>query len=237
MVGFDAQERSFPMRILIAEDEAVSRRLLESILVKWGHDVVVCTDGLAAWEALERDDAPRLAILDWMLPEISGVEICRRVRALEHGDQFYLLLVTARQQTEDLVEGLHAGANDYVTKPFDSAELEARIGVGVRMMDLQVRLIESERLRTLMATAGAAAHEINQPLTVLMGVVELWLDRVDDSHEDHIRLRRLLEATERIRDIVKKMTSAAQYVTKPYVGDSVIVDFEASAQKTEGSNR
>lgn len=220
------------MRILIAEDESVSRRLLENILQKLGHELVVCTDGNSAWEALQREGAPRLVLLDWMMPGMSGVDICQKLRALEHGDQFYILLVTARDRAEDLVDGLRAGANDYVPKPFDSTELEARVTVGMRMLNLQEKQREAERLSTLMVTAGAAAHEINQPLTVILGSVELWYDTMPEDDPGRKRLTRIKDGAERIQHIVEKMMSVTQFSTKPYVGGAVIVDFDASANQT-----
>lgn len=221
------------MRILIAEDESVSRRMLVRLLEKWGHDVVVCSDGKTAWEILQRADAPYLVIMDWMMPELSGVEICQKVRALENGDQFYILLVTARNDTRDLVDGLKAGANDYVSKPFEAAELEARVNVGVRMIDLQARKIEAERLKALMATAGAAAHEINQPLTVILGSTELWMDALAADDPGRKRLDSILSSTLRIKHIVEKMMSVTQYATKPYVGDAEIVDFDVASSQDE----
>lgn len=224
------------MRILIAEDELVSRRLLEGLLKKWGHEVVVCTDGDTAWEILQRSDAPRLVIMDWMMPGLSGIEICQKVRALELGDQFYILLLTARDGTNDLVDGLKAGANDYVSKPYVPAELEARVNAGLRMIELQAKQLEAERLNTLMVTAGAAAHEINQPLTVILGSLELWRDTMDKDDPGHKRLERIWESTLRIQDIVEKMLSVTHFTTKPYVGDSVIVDFEASADQKDSDD-
>ncbi|MGA1196391.1 MAG: response regulator [Candidatus Latescibacterota bacterium] len=215
------------MRILIAEDESVSRRLLEGLLKKWGHDVVVCSDGNMAWEILQQGDAPRLIIMDWMMPGLSGVEICQKVRTLENSDEFYILLVTARGGTSDLVDGLKAGANDYVPKPYDSAELEARVHSGIRMLELQAKNIEAERLNTLVVTAGAAAHEINQPLTVILGSVELWLTTMTADDPGRKRLTRIWESTLRIQGIVEKMMSITHFTTKPYVGDAVIVDFDS----------
>jgi DNA-binding response OmpR family regulator len=135
------------MRILIAEDEAVSRRMLEATLQKWGYEVVAVADGLAAWQALEGEDPPHLAILDWMMPGMDGTEVCQRVRELSHAPQTYLILLTARGSSEDVVRGLEAGANDYVTKPFDREELRARVQVGRRVVELQASL--AQRVREL----------------------------------------------------------------------------------------
>jgi len=128
------------VRILVAEDDPVSRRLLESHLQKWGHEPLTAADGAAAWEMMQREDAPALAILDWMMPGLDGVEVCRRARARTDPPPLYIILLTARADRQDTIEGLGAGADDFVTKPFDPAELRARLGVGVRVAELQVEL-------------------------------------------------------------------------------------------------
>jgi phosphoserine phosphatase RsbU/P len=130
------------MRILIAEDEPVSRRVLEKTLVGWGHEVVVTHDGAQAWAALQAADAPPLAVLDWMMPGVDGVEVCRRVRQGQGAAPTYIILLTAKGEKGDIVEGLSAGANDYLTKPFDRAELQARVQVGATVVGLQRRLAE-----------------------------------------------------------------------------------------------
>lgn len=132
------------MKILIAEDDPISRRLLETILARWGYEVVVALDGEQAWRALECDGAPRLAILDWMMPNIDGIELCRRVRARQDAPYVYVLLLTARSQREDLVQGMEAGADDYVTKPFDANELKVRLRAGRRILELQEQLMAAQ---------------------------------------------------------------------------------------------
>jgi len=135
------------MRILIAEDEPVSRRVLESSLRKWGHEVIVTGDGAEAWEALRREDAPLLAVLDVMMPGLGGTEVCRRVRDVPRAVSPYLILLTAESGKENVVAGLEAGANDYVAKPFDPAELRARVNIGLQMLGLQKSL--ADRVREL----------------------------------------------------------------------------------------
>ena len=130
------------MRILIAEDDAVSRRTLEVYLTRWRYEVVIATDGAEAWRVLEGTDAPKLSILDWMMPGMDGIEICRRVRELPRVTPSYLMLLTARGAHEDIIRGLDAGADDYVTKPFDHDELRARVRVGVRVAELQTNLAD-----------------------------------------------------------------------------------------------
>ncbi len=128
------------MRILIAEDDFTSRRILSAVLSKHGHDVVETADGAAAWEILTGPDAPRLAILDWVMPEMDGVEVCRRLHAMQSDQPTYVIMLTSRNEREDLIEGFDAGANDYLSKPYDQSELRARVAVGCRMVELQAQL-------------------------------------------------------------------------------------------------
>jgi len=132
------------VKILIAEDDAISRRLLETILRKWGYDVVVAYDGGQAWEELQKEDAPRLAILDWMMPEMDGVEVCGKVRERTNSAYVYILLLSAKSQREDLVKGMESGADDYITKPFDANELKVRLRAGRRILDLQTQLMSAQ---------------------------------------------------------------------------------------------
>jgi CheY-like chemotaxis protein len=128
------------MKVLIAEDEPISRRLLERMLTSAGYEVMAAQNGSEAWEILEFEDSPQLAILDWMMPELDGPEICRRLRGRERGRYVYVVLLTARGRLDDLVEGLQSGADDYVTKPFDWKELETRLRTGTRILGLQSEL-------------------------------------------------------------------------------------------------
>ncbi len=124
-------------RVLIAEDDPVSRYFLETTLGRWGYDVSVAVDGKEAWRRLEGEDRPAIAILDWMMPEIDGIEICRRLRSIETPTPVYIIMLTARSEKEDVIAGLQAGADDYVTKPFNRQELRARLNVGARIVELQ----------------------------------------------------------------------------------------------------
>ncbi|MBC7900339.1 MAG: response regulator [Saprospiraceae bacterium] len=130
------------MNILIAEDDPVSCRILEETLTNWEYDVTVTKDGNDAWEILQRDDTPMLAILDIMMPGMDGLEICRKVRKLDKPQSPYMLLLTAMSGKDDVVRGIEAGANDYLTKPFHREELRVRVGVGVQMLNLQATLFE-----------------------------------------------------------------------------------------------
>lgn len=131
------------MRILVAEDDPVTRRILESTLGKLGWDVITAADGNAAWRVLETlkgKNAPELVVLDWMMPGLDGIEICRKIRSTPGFELMYIILLTSRTEKEDLAMGLTAGANDYITKPFHPVELQSRVLVGQRMVRLQTSL-------------------------------------------------------------------------------------------------
>jgi phosphoserine phosphatase RsbU/P len=135
------------MRILIADDDPISRTALNRTLRGWGYDVIPVADGKAAWEILQQENAPHLAIVDWMMPELEGPEVCRLVRGLARAVPTYTILLTSRDATVDVVAGLESGADDYVTKPFDAAELRSRLRVGERVVELQKGL--ADRVREL----------------------------------------------------------------------------------------
>jgi len=128
------------MKILIAEDDPISRLVLTTNLTNWGHEVVSVINGLGAWETLQQPDAPRLAILDWMMPGMEGPEVCRRLRQIPTDIAPYIIMLTARQGVEEVVAGIAAGADDYLTKPYHKDELQVRLQVGVRMIELQTKL-------------------------------------------------------------------------------------------------
>ncbi len=135
------------MKILIAEDDSTSRLILENMLTKWGYDVVSTNDGNDAWKKLQEEDAPRLVILDWMMPGIEGIEICRRLRENSKSeDQYtYVTLLTAKESKENIVTGMEAGADDYITKPFNTHELRVRVRAGERIVQLQSELLEAKK--------------------------------------------------------------------------------------------
>jgi phosphoserine phosphatase RsbU/P len=131
------------MRTLLAEDDVTSRVMLSALLKKWGFDPVVVEDGIAACEAMQRPDSPKLAILDWNMPKIDGLEVCRRIRKTDSSDSpVYIIMLTSRGEKGDIVLGLEAGANDYISKPYDQHELRVRLEVGRRMVTLQTALVQ-----------------------------------------------------------------------------------------------
>ena len=132
------------MKILIADDELVSRRLLEATLSNSGHDLIVCSDGTEAWNAVQRDDPTELFILDWMMLGMDGLELCRRVRKSPKGTSAYIIILTARGRTDDIMQGVLAGADDYVMKPFDQEDLLMRVQVGECLVQAQEGSLKQE---------------------------------------------------------------------------------------------
>ena len=161
------------MKILIAEDDPVSRRLLEAKLVKWGYDVVVARDGDEAWEALRAEDAPRLAILDWIMPGIDGVTLCRKVRAELWEPYTFIILLTSLHRDDDLVTGMEAGADDYITKPFKANELRVRLRAGKRIIELQNELIDAREV----------LRESEERYRIIMESVNLGISLIDKDHK------------------------------------------------------
>jgi phosphoserine phosphatase RsbU/P len=151
------------MKILIAEDDLVSRTMLLRLLASWGHEVVVTTDGGTAWEVLQSADAPKVAILDWMMPQLDGVEVCRLNQGLGRKEPTYVILLTAKDRTEDVVMGLDSGANDYLIKPFERRELQARLRVAERTVALQHEVVD--RVLELQA-ALAQIHQLQGLLPI-----------------------------------------------------------------------
>jgi len=150
------------MKILIADDDAVPRRMLQATLERWDYEVVEARDGEEAWEILHGEDAPKLAILDWLMPGLDGLELCRRIRALADAPYRYLILLTGRDSKADVVEGMEAGADDYLTKPFHRHELQVRLRAGRRILDLQSALLQSlsEVRRAEEQVAQSRAREV-----------------------------------------------------------------------------
>jgi len=217
------------MKILVAEDDLVTGRMLQTYLVKWGYEVQIVTDGLQAWRILQQENAPRLALLDWMMPEMDGMSICREVRRLKIQPYIYLILLTARRYQEDVVAGLEAGADEYLTKPFDPYELRARLRSGARIVELQDSLIQArEELREqamhdslthllnrraimeiLVAELGRATRE-QKPLTVMMIDIDHFKS-VNDKYGHPAGDSVLCEVSKRLRSSIRNYDHVGRF--------------------------
>lgn len=182
------------MRVLIAEDDPVSRRLLEANLEKWGFEAVVARDGGEALQVITGHDPPALLILDWMMPGISGQELCEMTRKMQENIAPYIIILTALTDKEHLVAGLEAGADDYLTKPFDRDELRARLNVGVRVVELQGKLSQKvdelqqalDHVRTLQGVIPICSHchNVRTDADAWLGL-EQYVENHSQAHFSH----------------------------------------------------
>ena len=217
------------MKLLVAEDNRYFRRLLEINLKSWNHEVVGCSDGAEAWEILQKPDSPRLAILDWEMPKISGVELCRKIRSMSSGPYTYIILLTAKSRKEDFVEGLESGADDYIMKPFDPVELQVRVRAATRIVQLQEDLWKALRemekkakedpltglwnhtvgLDTLKAEIDRAVRH-KRPLGVIMTDIDHF-KRINDTHGHLAGDKVIVRVAEAIRSSLRSYDTAARY--------------------------
>lgn len=233
------------MRILIAEDDPVSCRVLQAYLSKWGYEVVVTRDGQEAWNILQQESAPKLAILDWMMPAMDGIEVIRRLRQDPERPYIYVLLLTAKGQKQDIVWGLETGADDYLTKPFDAHELQARIRTGKRILDLQDQLIAAgEALRQeathdhltgfwnrtgildILQRECARSLRTGSPLGVVMADLDHF-KRINDTYGHLAGDEVLREVSGRMLAAVRSYDSIGRYGGEEFV--MILPDCEAAS--------
>ena len=164
------------MQVLLVEDSAVYRKLIGDDLRGWGFDVVLAETGAEAWTLLEQPTAPKLVLLDWVLPDLDGIELCRRIRQTGLSGQYiYVILLTSKEGRQNMLEALQAGADDYLMKPFDELELKARLHVGKRILDLQEELVAARESMRHAATHDSLTGLLNR--AEILGMLERELDR------------------------------------------------------------
>jgi len=216
-------------RVLIAEDDPMLRKILRSWLEGWGYQVTAVEDGAKAWEILQQDPAPQVLILDWMMPTVDGLQVCRLVRERDRLPYQYILLVTAKEDKQDLVRGLEAGADDYLSKPFDRNELRARLRTGRRILTLQDEQIKAVEALHFQATHDGLTGTWNRTTIIdllhrefelagrsasVTGVMMLDVDhfkKVNDTHGHQVGDAVLREVTRRIQQAVRSYDLVGRY--------------------------
>jgi two-component system cell cycle response regulator len=243
------------MKILIADDEANVITLLKSVVTRLGYEVQAVNDGTAAWMALQGPDAPQLAILDWLMPGMSGPEICRKVRQRSGTPYVYIILLTAMSKLDDLVAGMEAGADDYIVKPFHSQQLGVRLRAGQRILDLQEELLTAQKALEIRAThdglTGLLSHAaILERLTeelkraeremTSVGVILLDLDHfkgVNDTYGHMVGDQVLKESARRMALAVRSYDIVGRYGGDEFLIIAPGCDAEATVQLAERVSR
>ncbi len=222
-------------RILIADDDPFNRELLQMELSDAGFEVIVASDGEDALKKV-RELPVDLLLLDVMMPKIDGVELVRKLRQQKEFENLPIILLTAKAQTKDKLLGLEAGANDYITKPFDIRELLARVKVQLRLAELERQSLEAERVKGVLEMAGAAAHELSQPISGAMGHVYLMLMEEDIGEgRKAVRVEDLKNTEDCLRratDILHRIQGIRRYEVRDYPEGMRIVDIEKASEET-----
>ncbi|GAB4260724.1 MAG: hypothetical protein Kow0092_09730 [Deferrisomatales bacterium] len=220
--------------VLVVDDDPSIFPLLEAVLSSEAVHLEGASDGPGALQAVDGGLAPDLVLLDVMMPGMNGLEVLRRLKERPGFDQVPVILLTARSQTEDVVRGLEGGASDYVTKPFDLAELRARVRAALRLREVfrQLELaraahLERERLKVLMETAGTVAHTVNQPLTAGLLRIETLLRHQAIGPELRKELEKIQSHMEKVALAVTRIRDLTTYRTTEYLEGVAIVDLEA----------
>ena len=214
------------MRTLVADDDPITATILSTTLARGGIEVTVAHDGDVAWQQLNSLQPPALAILDWMMPNLDGLELCRRIRSTQRLAGMYVILVTGRDSREDLVMGLGAGADDYMTKPIDLAELKARIGVGIRVAKLQQSLTRS--VSELKATRDRLARLASTDALTGVYSRRWWFDLAEKEFSRSCRYDRVFSLLMADLDLFKRINDTYGHET----GDRVLNQFGTMLRKT-----
>jgi len=193
------------MRILIAEDDFTSRSMLVAVLKKAGHEVVDTTNGVEAWAELQKPGAPKLIILDWIMPEMDGLEVLNCVRDLNIKPPAYIIMLTSKDEKADIIAGLNAGADDYLAKPFNLGELKARVEVGRRMVEMQEQLRQAHKLEVIGTMIGGIAHEFNNALQSLFLYAGLVKDQLPEERAIKDDFEKLLETANDAKHLVQQV--------------------------------
>lgn len=239
------------MKVLIADDSATSRILLRSALLRWGYDVVMAENGAQAWDILAQPDCPPLAILDWVMPHMTGPDVCRKVRETHREPYTYILLLTSKNTKNETVEGLEAGADDYIVKPWDEHELQVRLRAGKRIVDLQMDLVRareelreraSKDLLTMLPNRSAVSAALEQELSRChrdrrtVGIILLDIDhfkKINDTYGHFTGDAVLRETAVRLRHNMRPYDTVGRYGGEEFLVVLPNCDVAQAAQQAE----
>lgn len=225
------------MRALIIDDDSSSRMLLKAVLERWGYEIFQATDGQQGWNLLSANDPPRLLIIDWMMPGITGPELCQKIANELDRERFYILMLSARGDRQDLINGLEAGADDFITKPWNNEELKARVNVGKRVLTIQEDAARRQKLEGVLEMAGAVCHELNQPLQVAVGYADMLLWEIEENDPKREPLERIVESVNKMGELTKKIMNLTDCKTLSYLeGHSSIIDIHKSSEVPDDSD-
>ncbi len=228
------KQNIFMSKILIVDDDENNIFLIRCFLEKENFEVSEAISGPRALEMLKEESYPDLIILDVMMPEMDGYQVCQILKEQEDTKHIPIVMLTARNTTEDVVKGLNAGASDYITKPVNFQELIARIQTHIRLKKLETELIKKEKLESILQMSITIRHEINNPLTGILGMAELLLANDDISSEKRIEMSTVIQNQSiRIRDIVQKMSQITDPVVKGYVDVDKMIDIPGSSKNNQ----
>jgi diguanylate cyclase (GGDEF)-like protein len=239
------------MKVLIADDNQMSRVILRSSVERWGYEVVLAANGVEAWDILAQPEAPPMAILDWMMPDVTGPELCRRVRESYREPYTYILLLTAKNTKNDTVEGFEAGADDYIVKPFDEHELRMRLRAGQRIVDLQTKLMQArEELRerankdllTMLPNRSAIAATLEREISRChrddrtCGIILLDIDhfkKINDTYGHFAGDSVLRETAMRLRGNMREYDQVGRYGGEEFLVVLPNCDLDQAARQAE----
>ena len=243
------------MNVLIADDDVVSRRLLQVSLTNAGYQVQIAVDGAEALRAFEQQECPRLVVMDWMMPKMDGLEVCRAIRKLSPEPYIYIILLTSRGQQEEILEGLEAGADDYMTKPFDLQELKARVRAGKRILDLQEQIVTTREQLRVQATHDALTGLLNRrailetlereltraaregtQLSVIMGDLDHF-KRINDTYGHLAGDAVLREAAQRLQASMRVYDTVGRYGGEEFLVVSPGCGLPEAAEQAERLRR
>jgi DNA-binding response OmpR family regulator len=214
-------------KVLIVEDDKSYAEILKRVIIKNGYEINLAHDGKEGLE-LSTEWKPDVIIVDWMMPGMSGIELISKLREHPELKFSYIIMLTARVETEDKIAGLEAGADDFITKPVDFGELIARIRVGFRMKKLQTEIAELQHESALLEMARTLGHEINNPLNIIYLALELINRAFKEDNPDREKIKenlnRIYQASERIKEIVNKLISLRKPAFKEYVNGKRMLD-------------